>query len=162
MPKPGRSPRLETILMVERFLESASGKYSRFQIWRMLPKAVSYQTLTTILSYLEQSGKISADSKRKIFWHSTYKPNPSEKELQVGRGPRLETILMVERFLADHSGQFTRFRVWKLLPRAMMYQTFQVILAYLEASNKIVVDNDGKIRWIASKRTSAVKGGAPA
>lgn len=67
--------------------------------------------------------------------------------------PRLETILMVERFLASHSGQFTRYQIWKRLPRKTMYQIFQVILAYLEESNKIAVDSNGKIYWTPPKRS---------
>jgi hypothetical protein len=30
----------------------------------------------------------------------------------------------------------------------MMYQTFQVILDYLEKSGKIIIDKDGCIMWV--------------
>lgn len=70
--------------------------------------------------------------------------------------PRLETILMVERFLAANSGKFTRFQVWQRLPRKTMYQTFQVILAYLEDSTKIRAGPDGKIAWTGPKPKTEV------
>ena len=37
--------------------------------------------------------------------------------------------------------------LWKALPRKMQYQTFKLILDYLEKSNKIMFDGD-KIVWI--------------
>jgi len=73
-----------------------------------------------------------------------------DKPLQdrVSVSPRLETIVMVESFIAENSGQFTRFQVWQRLPRKMMYQTFQVILAYLESSRKIAVGTGGRLYWL--------------
>jgi len=73
---------------------------------------------------------------------------------KLAYSPRLETILMVERFIESRSGQFTRYQVWQRLPRKTMYQVFQIILAYLEESNKIAADRDGKIHWIQLKRSS--------
>lgn len=64
------------------------------------------------------------------------------------RYPRLDTVLMVERFVQKHDGEFTRKQLWQALPRKMMYQTFQVILAYLYQSNKISIDSEGKVGWI--------------
>jgi len=37
--------------------------------------------------------------------------------------------------------------LWKALPRKMQYQTFKLILDYLETSNKIMFDKR-KIIWI--------------
>ena len=64
--------------------------------------------------------------------------------------PRLETILMVEQFLAAYSGRYTRFQVWQRLPRKVMYQTYQVILSYLESSGKIRTEYGGRILWIST------------
>ena len=61
---------------------------------------------------------------------------------------QLDTVLMVEEFIRDHSGEYRRKELWKKLPRSMMYQTFQVIIAYLFDSNKISIDAEGKVGWI--------------
>lgn len=62
--------------------------------------------------------------------------------------PTLESVLMVEKTVQKHSGEFGKYQLWKKLPRKMMYQTFQVILNYLFESNKIAIDQKGKIGWI--------------
>ena len=62
--------------------------------------------------------------------------------------PTLETVIMVEETLETHSGEYGKYQLWKKLPRKMMYQTFSVILDYLERLNKIVIDKDGKLVWI--------------
>jgi len=62
--------------------------------------------------------------------------------------PQLDTVLMVEEFIREHSGEYRRKELWQKLPRKMMYQTFCVILNYLSDSNKIAVDREGKIGWI--------------
>ncbi|KHO48136.1 MAG: hypothetical protein QT00_C0001G0149 [archaeon GW2011_AR5] len=69
-------------------------------------------------------------------------------EKGILRYPRLDTVLMVEEFIREHSGEYRRKQLWEKLPKGMMYQTFQVILAYLYESNKISVDSEGKIGWI--------------
>jgi hypothetical protein len=62
--------------------------------------------------------------------------------------PTLETILMVERTIESHSGEFNRTELWKNLPKKVMWQTYLVIIDYLEQNNKIITDKDGKIVWI--------------
>lgn len=64
------------------------------------------------------------------------------------RSPTLETVLMVERTIEQYSGEFTRTELWKNLPRKVMWQTFLVVLDYLEQSNKILTDKDEKVVWI--------------
>jgi len=70
------------------------------------------------------------------------------KEKKVLHYPQLDTVLMVEEFIKEHSGEYRRKELWQNLPRKMMYQTFQVILSYLFESVKIVSDKEGKIVWI--------------
>ncbi|MBI2173533.1 MAG: hypothetical protein HYT73_05010 [Candidatus Aenigmarchaeota archaeon] len=70
------------------------------------------------------------------------------KDKDILRYPRLDTVLMVEEFIREHSGEFRRKELWESLPKKMMYQTFQVILAYLYESNKMSIDAEGKIGWI--------------
>ena len=61
--------------------------------------------------------------------------------------PTLESILMVEKTAKKYSGMYGKYQLWNKLPKKMMYQTFQTILAYLQESNKIIIEND-KIIWI--------------
>jgi hypothetical protein len=62
--------------------------------------------------------------------------------------PQLDTVLMVESFIREHSGEFKKRALWESLPRKMMYQTFFVIIRYLQDSGKVATDADGKICWI--------------
>jgi hypothetical protein len=66
---------------------------------------------------------------------------------KVLRYPRLDTVIMVEKFVRRHSGEYTKKQLWERLPRKMMYQTFSTIVDYLEYSNKIIKDRDGKLVW---------------
>jgi len=61
--------------------------------------------------------------------------------------PQLDSILMVEKIIQEMKNYPTRMELWKALPRKMQYQTFKLILDYLEKSNKIMFDKD-KIIWI--------------
>ncbi len=61
--------------------------------------------------------------------------------------PTLESVLMVEKTIQKYSQEYGKYQLWKKLPRKMMYQTFQVILDYLESSGKILIDKDGCIMW---------------
>jgi len=54
---------------------------------------------------------------------------------------------MVEETIQKAKEHPTKTRLWKSLPKKMMYQTFLLILNYLEESGKIVI-KDRKIIWI--------------
>jgi len=74
-------------------------------------------------------------------------------EIQVSpfvRSPTLDTVLMVERTIEKYSGEFNRTEIWKKLPRKVMWQTYLVILEYLENINKIAFDKEEKIAYIWS------------
>lgn len=60
-------PRLDTVLMVEDTLKNAKEYPSKRQLWLALKKKVMYQTFNTILSYLEDSGKIMIKN-GKVIW----------------------------------------------------------------------------------------------
>lgn len=64
------------------------------------------------------------------------------------RYPRLDTVLMVEQFIKQHDGELKKHKLWKLLPKKMMYQTFCVIINYLLYSGKISIDKERKVGWI--------------
>ena len=54
---------------------------------------------------------------------------------------------MVEKAIQDSEDYPTRMELWRCLPKQMQYQTFKLILNYLEKSNKIIFEDD-KIIWI--------------
>jgi len=62
--------------------------------------------------------------------------------------PRLDSVLMVEDTIKKLDYYPTKNQLWRALPKAMMWQTFNVILDYLVKSNKILVDREGKVVWI--------------
>ncbi|MFQ5975991.1 MAG: hypothetical protein ACE5J5_06740 [Candidatus Hydrothermarchaeales archaeon] len=62
--------------------------------------------------------------------------------------PRLDTVLMVEKFINEHSGEYKKKKLWQSLPKKVMYQTYCIIFDYLKESNKIAVDREGHICWI--------------
>ena len=66
--------------------------------------------------------------------------------------PRLDTVLMIEETINKYSGELGKFQLWRKLPKAVMYQTFQRVLDYLEYSNKIAYDKAGKVGWIFSPK----------
>jgi len=67
--------------------------------------------------------------------------------VQILHYPKLDTILMVEKAIRDCEDYPTRMELWKSLPKQVQYQTFKLILEYLETSNKIMFEED-KIIWI--------------
>jgi len=66
---------------------------------------------------------------------------------KVAHYPRLDTIMMVEETIKKLNYP-RKTEVWKALPKKIMYQTFSLIIDYLQESGKILVDKDGRIIWI--------------
>ena len=64
------------------------------------------------------------------------------------RSPTLDTVLMVEKTIDKYSGEFNRTEIWKKLPKKVMWQTYLMILDYLQAINKIAMSNDGILVYI--------------
>lgn len=62
--------------------------------------------------------------------------------------PTLSSVLMVEETIQKYSQECGKYQLWKKLPNKMMYQTYLVILDYLVASNKIIIDKEGCVIWI--------------
>lgn len=73
-----------------------------------------------------------------------------EQEIKnpFARSPTLDTVIMIERAVEKYSGDLGRTQLWKKLPKKVMWQTYLVVLDYLENSNKIIVDKDGALTWI--------------
>ena len=61
---------------------------------------------------------------------------------------QLDTVLMVEEFIKQHSGEFKKRQSWENLPRKMMFQTFCMIFDFLTDSGKLAMDREGKVAWI--------------
>jgi hypothetical protein len=66
----------------------------------------------------------------------------------ITRMPRLDTVIMVERFIKEHSGDFKKTELFNNLPKKMMWGTFNVILSYLVESNKIGIDKADNVIYI--------------
>ena len=66
----------------------------------------------------------------------------------IARSPTLQTVLMVEKFIEKNSGEYKKTDLFNNLPKKVMWQTFQVIIEYLESINKIVFDKDGYVVYI--------------
>ena len=66
----------------------------------------------------------------------------------IGSAPQLDTVLMVEDFIKENSGEYTPGETFRKLPKKMLWRTFKIILAYLENSNKILHCKDGTMIWI--------------
>ena len=64
------------------------------------------------------------------------------------RSPTLDTVLMVEKTIEKYSGEFNRTELWKNTPKKVMWQTYLVILDYLENINKIAFDKNGNVAYI--------------
>ena len=82
---------------------------------------------------------------QKFIYQLIYLCNMKTK---YARSPTLETVTMVEETINKYSGEFKRTELWKLMPKQVMWQTFLVILEYLENINKIAIDKEGKIGYI--------------
>ena len=68
-------------------------------------------------------------------------------ETTILHSPTLESVFMVEETIQKYSQECGKYQLWKRLPKKMMYQTFQIILDYLEQSGKIIIDKEGCIIW---------------
>ena len=64
------------------------------------------------------------------------------------RSPTLQTVLMAEKFIDEHSGEYKKTELFNSLPKKVMWQTFQVIMEYLESVNRIAFDNEGYVVYI--------------
>ena len=71
------------------------------------------------------------------------------------RSPTLDTVMMVERTIAEHSGELKKTQIWEKLPRKVMWPTFLTILDYLEEINKIVISDEGIIVYIWNPKLSS-------
>ncbi|MEK6917603.1 MAG: hypothetical protein AABW51_01525 [Nanoarchaeota archaeon] len=74
----------------------------------------------------------------------------TETSNPIARSPTLDTVIMVEKAIEKYSGDFNRTELWKKLPKKVMWQTYLVILDYLENINKIGIARNGILVYIWS------------
>ncbi len=72
------------------------------------------------------------------------------------RSPTLSTVLMIEKAIEDYSGEFNRTELWKKLPKKVMWQTYLVVLDYLQSINKIAFDRKGTLGYIWNPRLAKI------
>jgi hypothetical protein len=70
------------------------------------------------------------------------------------RSPTLSTVLMIEKTIEEYSGEFNKTELWKKLPKKVMWQTYLVVLDYLENINKIAFDRNGTVGYIWNPKLS--------
>lgn len=84
-----------------------------------------------------------------LIYQLIYDNHMAQKQSSIFvRSPTLDTVLMVEKAIEKHSGELNRTELWKSLPRKVMWQTYLVILDYLESINKIAFDRESKVAYI--------------
>lgn len=66
----------------------------------------------------------------------------------ITRNPRLDTIMMVEKFIKENSGEFKKTELFISLPKKAMWGTFNLILKFLWDNNKIGIDRNGYIIYV--------------
>ena len=75
--------------------------------------------------------------------------NETDRKFSLfARSPTLQTVLMVEDFINENSGEYKKTELFHKLPHKVMWQTFQVIVDYLESIHKIGYDKTGYVVYV--------------
>lgn len=61
---------------------------------------------------------------------------------------------MIEKTIEKYSGEFNKTEMWKKLPKKVMWQTYLIVLDYLQSINKIAIGSNGVIAHIWSPDTA--------
>lgn len=69
-------------------------------------------------------------------------------ENPFARSPTLGTVLMIEKFIDEHSGEYNIRELWQKLPKKVMWQTYLVVIDYLQSINKIALDRNETVGYI--------------
>jgi len=72
------------------------------------------------------------------------------------RSPTLNTVMMVEETIEKYSGEYKKRDLWQRLPKKVMWQTYLIILDYLESINKIAFDREETIAYIWNPKLTKV------
>jgi len=79
------------------------------------------------------------------------------KQLKIIHYPRLDTVMMVEDAIRSAKEYPTKAELLRHLPKKVMYQTFNLVLEYLQRSNKIILTKDGRIVWVFAESSKLRK-----
>ncbi len=63
-----RSPRLETVIMVEQFIKENNGEFRKTELFNNIPKKIMWGTFNVILKYLYENNKIGIDKEGFIIY----------------------------------------------------------------------------------------------
>lgn len=67
--------------------------------------------------------------------------------------PRLSTIEMVRATITRYGGKYSKYQLWRMLPKKTMYQTYSSILEHLSDNNEVAIRNDKKLEPITRNET---------
>ena len=87
-------------------------------------------------------------SKARNFIYQLIYTIDMKHKFDLARSPTLDTVMMIEKSIKKHSGEFNRRQLWQKLPRKVMWQTYCVVIDYLLHYQFIAVDRKGVIGWI--------------
>ena len=76
---------------------------------------------------------------------------PTENAVQKKLGIRDKLEIEkygVEKFIKDNSGEYKKTELFNNLPKKVMWQTFQVVMEYLENSLRVAYDREGYVVYI--------------
>ncbi len=71
--------------------------------------------------------------------------------------PRLDTVLMIEHAIKKSRDYPGRTKLWKKLPKKVMYQTYKIAIDYLIQSRKVMLTKDEKLVWVFADSAKARK-----
>jgi len=63
-----RYPNLQTVFMVERFIEKYSGDFKKTELFEKLPKKMMWQTFQITMNYLQSINKILIEKNGKVCY----------------------------------------------------------------------------------------------
>ncbi len=82
------------------------------------------------------------------LYNQQFMVGSTRKRRQIIHYPRLDTVMMIEDAIRSAKEYPTKAELLRHLPKKVMYQTFNLVLEYLQRSNKIIVTKDGRIVWV--------------
>ncbi len=86
----------------------------------------------------------------------------NESQNAFARSPTLDTVMMIEKTIKKYSGELNKTEIWKKLPNKVMWQTYLVVLDYLENINKIGFAREGIVIYLwnpkLAKKLMSMKG----
>jgi hypothetical protein len=102
----------------------------------------------TIISKFLKKSRIKKYRKVYISIDIHKKMEQKQENNPFARSPTLGTVLMIEKFIDENSGEYKVRELWQKLPKKVMWQTYLVVIDYLQNINKITLDRNGTVGYI--------------